>query len=675
MEDADKTQAQLIEELQALRGEVAALCTKSAAENRAEGALYEKDLYLQSIYENSNRRLVDSQRAAKVGNYEWDLLTGEVSWSAEMHNIFEVDEDYVPTTEGFAEFVHPDDMYILSKESFQKALSDRHHEFEFRVIGARSQEVKSIHLWGKVDTNAEGTPIQIYGTLQDITARKAVELALRESEERYRLLVENASVCIHEIDLEGRLVSMNRTGLDMMDIADESSICGVPYLDLVAAEDRQRIETLLHSALAGQSSHFQFRAASEAPFFVDSSFIPIQDDSGDWVKIMGVSQDITDRQQMEEELRKQQNLESLGVLAGGIAHDFNNVLTGVIGGLGLLEMMLDKSSKEYGITKDSLAAAERTRDLTRQLLTFAKGGTPVKENASIEELIKETTELSLHGSNTKHEYHFSQQLHLVYMDKGQIGQVIQNIVLNSDQAMPKGGSLKVSAENVVIATEDLLPLEAGNYIKISVADEGIGMSEEVMARIFDPYYTTKEAGHGLGLSITHSIIQKHGGHIGVQSEVGIGTVFEIYLPAVHEQKEDVVVENRGLPRGTGRVLLMDDEEIIHDTITSILERLGYDVECVYDGEAALRVYGHALRGRHPYSAVILDLTIPGAMGGRETVGKLHEIDPDARVIVSSGYAHDPVMAHYKEHGFVGAVAKPVDIRELAEMVKKATAVV
>ncbi|MGY8824160.1 MAG: PAS domain-containing protein [Candidatus Latescibacterota bacterium] len=360
----------------------------------------------------NERRLADSQRAAKVGNYEWDLFTSEVTWSAEMYRIFEVGEDYMPTTEGFAEFVHPDDIHFLSEGSFQQALSEKYHEMEFRVVGVGTRAVKTIHLWGEVVANAEGIPIRIYGTLQDITAAKSAELALRASEERYRLLVDNASVCIHEIDLEGRLVSMNQTGLDMMEVADEASIYGMRYLDIVAAEDRQRIESLWDGALANQPSHFQFKVDSKGgPLFIDSSFIPIQGDEGHLVNIMGVLQDITVRRQMEEELRKKQNLESLGVLAGGIAHDFNNVLTAVIGGLGLLEMLLDKDSREYGIAQNSMMAAERTRDLTRQLLTFAKGGALVKGAASIEDLLKDTTELSLHGSNAKPEYHFGSHLH------------------------------------------------------------------------------------------------------------------------------------------------------------------------------------------------------------------------------------------------------------------------
>ena len=384
-------------------------------------------------------------------------------------------------------------------------------------------------------------------------------------------------------------------------------------------------------------------------------------------------EDVTDIRRMKEEVRKNQNLESLGVLAGGIAHDFNNVLTGVIGSLALLEKLVDKDSDAYKIAKESKQAANRTQDLTQQLLTFAKGGAPLKDAASIEELIRETTELSLHGSHMKPAYHLAENLHSVHIDKGQIGQVLQNLVLNADQAMPEGGMLKVSAENVELSAQDPLPLEAGDYVKVSVVDQGIGMSTEVMAKIFDPYYTTKPAGHGLGLSITHSIIQRHDGYITVRSEQNVGTTFEFYLPALQERATATREQEHIWARGTGHILLMDDEETIHRTVGRTLKLLGYEVESVYDGEDALQAYKAALETDTSFDIVIMDLTIPGAMGGQEAVGKLLEIDPQAKVLVSSGYADDPVMTHFAESGFAGQVTKPVDMQELADTVKRVLA--
>jgi CheY-like chemotaxis protein len=332
--------------------------------------------------------------------------------------------------------------------------------------------------------------------------------------------------------------------------------------------------------------------------------------------------------------------------------------------------MLIKDSKVYEVVKNALIAAQRTKNLTQQLLTFAKGGVTVKEATSMVELIRETTELSLHGSNTKPEYHLAENLSSAYIDQGQIGQVLQNLVLNADQAMPRGGSLTVLARNIELSVVDPLPLAAGPYVKVSVVDQGNGMSAEVMAQIFEPYYTTKPTGHGLGLSITHSILQKHGGHMTVCSEIDVGTTFEFYLPALPAYATMATEQEQELARGTGRILLVDDEELIHIAVEMILTMLGYEVESVYDGEEALQAYKVSLDEGKTYDIVIIDLTIPGGMGGQEAIGRFLETDPKARVIVSSGYVHDPAMDRYAEYGFAGKIEKPVSMRVLAETVKR-----
>ena len=280
------------------------------------------------------------------------------------------------------------------------------------------------------------------------------------------------------------------------------------------------------------------------------------------------------------------------------------------------------------------------------------------------------TSLSLSGSNTKPEYHFPDDLWAVDMDVGQIGQVMQNLVLNADQAMPNGGILRIAAANVEISDRDSVLLNPGLYVKTSVEDQGTGMSTEVMSQIFNPYFTTKQAGHGLGLSITHSIILRHGGYITVRSEIDVGTTFEFYLPASEEQAVTITEEEEELARGTGRILLMDDEETIHKTVGRMLRELGYEVDSVYDGDEALQVYKTSLEAGSPYALAILDLTIPGGMGGRKAVSRLREMHPEARVIVSSGYANNPVMAHYGDYGFCDRIGKPVAMAALADVVRR-----
>ena len=516
----------------------------------------------------------------------------------------------------------------------------------------------------------QGNPVGGVTINRDITKRKQAEEALHESEMRFRSLFQsmNEGVCLHEVVYDDRHVVVDYRILDANPSYEEilgfsrGSVLGKlasevygsgkpPYLDTYAEVVKTGKPVRIETYFPPMDKHFSISIFSLEKERFATAF-----------------EDITERKHMEEELRKNQNLESLGVLAGGIAHDFNNVLTGVIGSLALLDLMLDKDSDAHRIAVEGKRAADRTRDLTQQLLTFAKGGAPIKEVTSIEALVRETTELSLHGSNTKPEFHLAENLHSVDIDQGQIGQVIQNLVLNADQAMPEGGILKVSAENVELSSHNSLLLTAGPYVRVSVVDQGIGMSEEVMAKVFDPYFSTKTSGHGLGLSITHSIVQRHDGHITVHSVQNVGTTFEFYLPAFQGHASTSPGQDRELARGTERILLMDDEELIHKTLGKALTLFGYQVHSAYNGEEALASYQAATA--QPFDLAIMDLTIPGGSGGKETVEKLLAIDPQARVLVASGYANDPVMANYAEYGFVGAISKPVDIHELAETIKR-----
>ena len=502
-------------------------------------------------------------------------------------------------------------------------------------------------------------------------------MALRESETKFKELAELLPEIVFETNLEGNLTYANRAAFEKFGYSREEFDKSLLLYKMIAPCDRERAGGNIAQIMRGEKiggNEYTAQAKDGSPFPVIIHSTPILQE-GHPVGLRGVVIDITERKRMAEEIRRAHNLESLGLLAGGIAHDFNNVLTGVTGNLTLLQHFLDRDSEEYEIASEAKLAADRTRDLTQQLMTFARGGFPVKETASIEELLRETTGLSLRGSNSKPEYHFADDLSPLDVDTGQIGQVIQNLVLNADQAMPDGGLLRISAENIELTGDDLLPLAPGPYVKISVEDQGNGIPKEMLTQVFDPYFSTKETGHGLGLSIAYSIIQRHDGHITVTSEQGMGTTFEFYLPA--SQKSPVTAPRKGqekkLARGAGKILLMDDEETIHRVISRTLNKLGYDVKSVYTGEEALGEYKTALKTEEPFAAVIMDLTIPGGLGGREAIGKLHEIDPRARVIVSSGYANDPVMADFASYGFAGKVSKPVDIEDLAGTVKKVLA--
>ena len=371
---------------------------------------------------------------------------------------------------------------------------------------------------------------------------------------------------------------------------------------------------------------------------------------------------------------KIQKLESIGVLAGGIAHDFNNVLTAILGNISLARMHAEAERASDKITK-RLADAERismqAKDLTQQLLTFARGGAPIKKASSIAELLSDSAAFASRGSNVRCEFSIPGNLWAVEIDEGQMNQVISNIIINATQATPDGGVIKLHAENLTVESGDVLPLEEGKYVRVSVEDQGVGIPEEHLQKIFDPYFTTKQKGSGLGLATSYSIIRQHDGHITAESQVGVGTIFHIYLPAFPGEKlikEGVEEEPIA---GVGRILVMDDEKHIRDLAAEILSSIGYEVTTTIDGAEAIELCIEAVESGNPFDVVIMDLTIPGGMGGKQTVRKLMEIDPEVKAIVSSGYSNDPVMADFREYGFKGVIAKPYEIRELSQVIHKA----
>ena len=517
---------------------------------------------------------------------------------------------------------------------------------------------------------------RLYAEVQrEIAERQQAEEALRESEARYRAVAENALAGIGISDMEENLTFVNPAFAEMLGYTQQD-LLGMNLSQLTDPEEAEKYRSSTQQRNQGIRSNYEthlfHRDGTRKEIFVSAT--PLMAGDGVFQGTLAVLIDITDSKRLEEELRRNQNLQSLGLLAGGIAHDFNNMLTGITGNLSLVERMLDADGEEIELVQEAQNAAKKTKNLTQQLMTFARGGAPVKETASVEELITDTTGLSLRGSKTRPAYRFPDDLWVVDIDRGQIGQVIQNLVLNADQAMPQGGTLDIAAENVEFAAGNPLRLEAGIYVKISFADQGIGIPQEILPNIFDPYFTTKPAGHGLDLAISHSIITRHGGHISAQSEQGVGTTLSILLPASEEQKatEEKSAEKPSAPMG-GRILLMDDDEVIHQVVGRMLNSLGYDVEAALDGDEALQAYRTAQEMEKPYDVVIMDLTIPGGMGGEEAVKRLHAIDPRARVIVSSGYSNDPVMANYADYGFCGMMRKPVDLKDLDNTVQKALA--
>lgn len=503
----------------------------------------------------------------------------------------------------------------------------------------------------------------------DITRRRKSEIALAESEDRYRDLFENATDMLQSIAPDGSILFVNKAWRETLEY-NEEDLPGLKIYDILhpeyCTECRQRFEKILRD---GQEFECQtaFVNKSGKEVFVEGK-VNCRFVDGKPMVLRSVFRDISEEKKIEEERRRAQKLESIGILAGGIAHDFNNLLTGILGNILLAQLQTQKDTDLNRLLQNSENAAHRAQELTRQLLTFSKGGAPIKETALVIDIINEVVPFILSGSNTNWELHTEENINPVEVDSGQFSQVLENLIINSDQAMPDGGIITITVANYI--QKDELPelLQDGHYVKIDIQDQGIGIAKEYLPRIFDPYFTTKKKGSGLGLATAYSIIRNHDGLITVDSEPGQGTKMSIYLPASEKKLASKQKFSEETMHGNGRILLMDDDEIVRQVGNQMLTLLGYEVTEVVDGEEAIQRYSEAMDSGTPFDVVILDLTIPGKMGGKEAISQLREIDPQVKAIVSSGYSNDPIMASHKEYGFSGVVPKPYTLERLGSTV-------
>ncbi len=416
------------------------------------------------------------------------------------------------------------------------------------------------------------------------------------------------------------------------------------------------------------SNNIFLLSKNDKKIMISASGAPIMGKSNIIIGFAIVFSDITEKSRTEQEMLKASKLESIGILAGGIAHDFNNILTAIMGNISLAKMEIDSDGRIYSYLSYAEQASMHARDLTQQLLTFSKGDMPVKTLCSIQELIKESALFSLREAKSKCQFDLPNDLWSIEVDRGQISEVINNLIINADQSMLEGGIIYIKANNITITPNDHIPLNSGNYVKISIKDHGIGISKKIIHNIYDPFFTTKQNGSGLGLTVVYSIVNKHNGYISVVSEVSNGTIFYIYLPAY---SKTIIKEKDTLAIVTGKctILLMDDNQTIRKTTYRMLKQIGYKCDCASDGNEAIDLYRNKMKTGEYYDVVLIDLTIPGGMGGKETSEILLEIDPNAKLIVSSGYTSDPIMVNYKKYGFSGFIAKPYDIKELSNVIR------
>ena len=505
---------------------------------------------------------------------------------------------------------------------------------------------------------------------------------LEGADHTYRRLIEEMSEGAVVLTTAGDILYCNRCFAEFVGLPLKI-VLGDSIRRFFAEADQKTLQSLLENAQEDRSTAELTLHTSDGkgvPAHLSATALTL----ADVVSICLVVTDLTElkrsqnlvadsMKRLEEEQVKANKLESLGLLAGGLAHDLNNSLTAILGNISLAKKLVGSAGEIDRRLHEAEVACLQARDVTEQLLTFSRGGAPVKEAASIAPLLKDWISFSLSGSNVQWDLELDPELMYVEIDKGQISRVINNLIINAQQAMPGGGKIIVRASNVTLGPsviENVLPLPHGEYVRIEIRDTGMGIPEAHLARIFDPYFTTKQQGSGLGLSVAYSIVKGHDGYLTAASEIGVGTTFQIYLPA----SSNVPAESPTLPEAHHqkrlRVLVMDDNEAVREVIFDILSNLeDHQVEFADDGRQAIDRYSEARKAGNPFDVVLMDLTIPGGIGGKEAVTTLLEIDPKAKAIVVSGYANDPIMAQYQEYGFKGVIRKPFEIEDLLDTVR------
>ncbi|MGL1937281.1 MAG: PAS domain-containing protein [Fibrobacterales bacterium] len=572
--------------------------------------------------------------------------------------------------------LHPDDIAIFNEIIKKIMVADDNEviEGEYRFKHKEGNWI-TIHDRVSVFTRAsDGSPLQIIGSALDVTKRKVVEKELEASAAMLNRAEKISHIgtwelCPATMEIVWSDELYNIFGLQKTNPMDLLNLA----MEMVHPDDRKHAAEVSQTAIAQKKSYnveYRVLLADKTIRNAITRGEVICDSKGDIIKVIGTVQDITENKRTEQELQKTQRLESLGYLAGGIAHDFNNLLGGIFGNIELAKNEIDGKSQAAKYLDKSLAVLDRTKDLTQQLLTFSKGGDPRKSVLGIESLLEESCAISLSGSNIEYEVLTGKKIKALEADPNQLSQVLNNILLNARQAMPDGGKVTIATETQLLSENHVPGLSAREYLKITVKDGGLGIPESLIHKVFDPFFSTKQTGSGLGLATCYSIIRKHAGAITIDSEIGKGTTVSIYLPTTDSTVEQKVQVDAKPIQMDGRILVMDDEEMMRDVAKGILEMLGFEVVCTSDGKEAVEVYEECMKTGKSFDCVLLDLTIAGGIGGEQAMSEIHKIDPKALGIVASGYADSPVLANPEKYEFAGKIEKPFQMTEFAKVFEK-----
>ena len=580
----------------------------------------------------------------------------------------------------------PFDTCIFAADVDDHVLRIQHREQGKNETYERRLRHKDGHeIWFLISATAQLDPhgrfIGSFAMLTDITKRKQAEEALHRSEQRaneannlLKLVLDTIPVRLFWKDLTSTFLGCNHLFAQDAGFQVPEELIGLNDFNMGWREQAERYRQDDREVMTSGKPKLHYEEIQTTPdgkqIWLSTSKVPLRDTRGEIIGVLGSYEDITQRKLAEEELIKAEKIGSLGHLAGGIAHDFNNILMVIMGNIAMAKALLSPADPVYERLTTAETAASKAQDLARRFLTFAKGGTPLKSSVSVADLIKTYSRLTLSGTSSTCAYTIPDDLWRIDADEGQIGQALTNIFMNADQATQEGGIITVQCENVRITAADHLPLANGRYVKISIRDEGKGIPEQDLGKVFDPYFTTKKKGSGLGLTSAFSIVKKHEGLLTVDSSEGAGATFTLFLPASSSSDSPATIEENSVHSGDGKILVMDDDEILLEVIGAMLERLGYHAEFACNGEQALEKYIHAWQSGHPFDAVIMDLIIPIGMGGREAMEVLRAIDPQARVIVSSGYSNNSVLADYASYGFCDVIVKPYRFSELSKKLQQ-----